>query len=82
MKSEMFTIVENRPLTSAVFEMTLEGDTSEIRRPGQFVELQLPGLFPAASHFRLHMGRRTADPLYKVVGQAPGRWPECPPGPG
>ena len=53
MKSEMFTIVENRPLTSAVFEMTLEGDTSEIRRPGQFVELQLPGLscgvpFPSA----------------------------------
>ena len=45
MKSEMFTIVENRPLTSAVFEMILEGDTSEIRRPGQFVELQLPGLF-------------------------------------
>ena len=71
MKSEMFTIVENRPLTSAVFEMTLEGDTSEIRRPGQFVELQLPGLFL----------RRPISVCTWWV-RAPGRWPECPPGPG
>lgn len=62
MKSEMFTIVENRPLTSAVFEMTLEGDTSEIRRPGQLWSASSRP-FPAASHFRLHMGRRTADPF-------------------
>ena len=72
MKSEMFTIVENRPLTSAVFEMILEGDTSEIRRPGQFVELQLPGLSLRRPISVCTWDAERLTLLYKVVGQGTG----------
>ncbi|MFR2946778.1 MAG: hypothetical protein ACLTL5_07460 [Oscillospiraceae bacterium] len=80
MKSEMFTIVENRPLTSAVFEMTLEGDTSEIRRPGQFVELQLPGLFLRRPISVCTWDAERLTLLYKVVGQGTGEMAGMPAG--
>ena len=44
MKNTVFTIVENTPLTSAVYEMKLSGDTEGIR-PGQFVNIGVPGFF-------------------------------------
>ena len=80
MKSEMFTIVENRPLTSAVFEMILEGDTSEIRRPGQFVELQLPGLFLRRPISVCTWDAERLTLLYKVVGQGTGEMAGMPAG--
>ncbi len=64
-----FTIEENRALTPWVWSMTLKGENSGITRPGQFVQLQLPGLYLRrpisvcqwdATHLRL---------VYKVVGQ-------------
>ncbi len=64
-----FTIEENRALTSWVWSMTLKGENSGITRPGQFVQLQLPGFYLRrpisvcqwdATHLRL---------VYKVVGQ-------------
>ncbi len=82
MKSEMFTIVENRPLTSAVFEMTLEGDTSEIRRPGQFVELQLLAFFLRRPISVCTWDAERLTLCIRWWVRAPGRWPECPPGPG
>ena len=45
MKQSMFTIAENSPLTERFSLLRLEGDCSAIERPGQFVELMLPGLF-------------------------------------
>ena len=40
-----FCLLENVPLTSAVWRMRLGGDTSGITRPGQFVQLKLPGFY-------------------------------------
>ena len=40
-----FTVIENRPLTPAVFRMTLAGDTRSLTRPGQFVQVQVPGFY-------------------------------------
>lgn len=45
MISTTFTVESNRPLSPGVFEMTLSGDASSISRPGQFVELSIPGHF-------------------------------------
>ena len=47
MKQTQFTILRDEPLTAEVWRMTLEGDVAAVSgiRPGQFVELQLPGLF-------------------------------------
>ena len=40
-----FTVTENRALTPAVFRMTLAGDTRGLTRPGQFVQVQVPGFY-------------------------------------
>ena len=40
-----FTIKQNTPLTSCVYRMTLQGDTSAITAPGQFVQVQVPGFY-------------------------------------
>ena len=69
MKQGIFTIVENQALTSSVYSMVLEGDTSEIKNPGQFVEVSIPGRFfrRPISVCRWAEGRLTL--IYKVVGQ-------------
>ena len=41
MKQSIFTILENKSLTSNVYKMTLSGDTSPIPAPGQFVNIKL-----------------------------------------
>ena len=45
MKQSIFTIKENRALTDLVWLMRLEGDTSDITAAGQFVNIQLDGLY-------------------------------------
>ena len=45
MKQGIFKIKENKPLTKNVFKMILTGDTSDITRSGQFVNIKLQGNF-------------------------------------
>lgn len=45
MKEVTFTVIASRPLTADVWELRLEGDTSAVTAPGQFVDLRLPGFF-------------------------------------
>ena len=45
MKQTIFTIKENTALTSSVYKMLLVGDTSDITNCGQFVNIQIDGLF-------------------------------------
>ena len=45
MKDAIFTLVSTRSLTDSVYELVLEGDTAGIDRPGQFVDIAIPGLF-------------------------------------
>ena len=45
MKQSIFTITENRPLTDCVWLMRMSGDTSDITAAGQFVNIQLDGLY-------------------------------------
>ena len=40
-----FTVTENRALTKDVSRMTLAGDTRALARPGQFVQVQVPGFY-------------------------------------
>ena len=44
MKNLQFTVLSNKPLTDAVYEMRLAGDTSGIL-PGQFVNVRVPGFY-------------------------------------
>lgn len=69
MKKGIFTLITNEKLTDSVYKMTLEGDTSAIERPGQFVNIQLDGLYlrRPISVCDYEKGKLTI--IYKVVGK-------------
>lgn len=45
MKDCTFTIVNNYAVSPNIYCLELSGDTSEIKKPGEFVEIQIPGRF-------------------------------------
>jgi len=45
MNSGIFTLKENISLAQGVHRLVLEGDTSAIKRPGQFVDIKAPAFF-------------------------------------
>lgn len=72
MKQGTFSIVENKTLTSSVFQMVLEGDASEITNPGQFVEVQLPSRFLRRPISVCDWSETSLTLIYKVVGLGTG----------
>ena len=44
-KKAIYTLRSNERLTPSVWRMTLEGDTQWITAPGQFVNIELDGLY-------------------------------------
>ena len=68
MKQSLFTIKENRPLTKDVYLMRLEGDTSDITAPGQFVNIKLDGLFLRRPISVNDVEGDVLTIIYKVVG--------------
>lgn len=69
MKQGLFTIVENIPLTQSVYRMKLQGDTSEITAPGQFVNIKLDGLFLRRPISVCDVQGDILTIIYKVVGK-------------
>ena len=68
MKQSIFKILTNTPLTSMVYKMVLQGDTSAITAPGQFVNIQLSGRFLRRPISVCDYDGSTLTILYKVVG--------------
>ena len=68
MKSSVFTITKNEKLTSNVYIMTLKGETNGIRC-GQFVNIQLDGLFLRRPISVCDLDGDTLTLIYKVVGK-------------
>ncbi len=69
MKQTLFEIVENVPLTRDVYKMKLVGDTSAITSSGQFVNIQLDGLYLRRPISVCDCEGDTLTILYKVVGK-------------
>ena len=69
MKQGIFEIKENTALTESVFKMVLSGDVSDITAPGQFVNIQLDGLFLRRPISVCDVGENTLTIIYKVVGK-------------
>lgn len=80
MKQSIFKILTNEALTSNVYRMTLEGDTSAITAPGQFVNIQLEGKFlrRPISVCDWEDGKLTL--VYKVVGHGTAQMAAMAPG--
>ena len=69
MKQSLFEIIENVPLTDSVMRMRLKGDTSEITRPGTFVNIKLDGLYLRRPISVCDVEGDVLTIIYKVVGR-------------
>ncbi len=69
MKQSIFTIIENAALTRDVWRMRLRGDTSAITAAGQFVNVQLDGLFLRRPISVCDCEGDVLTLIYKVVGK-------------
>ena len=69
MKQGIFEIKENIALTDSVYKMTLQGDTSAITAPGQFVNIQLDGLYLRRPISVCDVQGDLLTIIYKVVGK-------------
>ena len=69
MKQSIFQIIRNEALTESVYKMILSGDTSAITAPGQFVNIQLDGLFLRRPISVCDYDEQSLTIIYKVVGK-------------
>ena len=69
MRQLLFEIKENKPLTKDIMEMVLAGDTSDITRPGQFVNIKLDGLYLRRPISVCDSEGGNLTLFYKVVGK-------------
>ena len=69
MKQGIFQIVENKALTDTVYQMKLQGDTSAITLPGQFVNILLDGLYLRRPISVCDVENDVLTIVYKVVGK-------------
>ena len=69
MKQSIFQILSNTALTDSVYKMVLSGDTSHITAAGQFVNIQLDGMFLRRPISVCDYDDETLTIVYKVVGK-------------
>ena len=69
MKQGIFEIVKNEALTDCVYRMVLQGDTSAITAPGQFVNIKLEGLYLRRPISVCNVEGDQLTIIYKVVGK-------------
>ena len=67
-KKDLYTIKSNRRIAKQVFEMILEGDTSYITNPGQFINIELEGFYLRRPISICEYGDNFIKIIYKVVG--------------
>ena len=68
-KKGIYKVVANEPLTPDVWRMVLAGDTQWITRPGQFVNIELEGLYLRRPISISDWSEDTITIIYKVVGR-------------
>lgn len=64
----LFTVQCQRRLTDAVYHLRLAGGTGAITRPGQFVQIRLPGFYLRRPISVCDWGEGWLDLIYKMVG--------------
>jgi len=68
MKNSFFEIVSNEKIADAVYKMILTGDTSDITKPGQFINISIDGLYLRRPISVCDFDTKTVTIIYKVVG--------------
>lgn len=67
-KETLFAVRENSKIARDIYRMVLEGDTSAISAPGQFVNVQIDGLFLRRPISVCDVEAHRLVLVYKVVG--------------
>ncbi|MBR4030396.1 MAG: dihydroorotate dehydrogenase electron transfer subunit, partial [Clostridia bacterium] len=68
MTQGIYKIKSNRLLADRVYEMVLEGGTSAISAPGQFINIKLDGFYLRRPISICDFDDKTITIIYKVVG--------------
>ena len=80
MKQSFFEVVSNKNIAKNIYEAVLSGDTSEIKRPGQFVNIKLEGFFLRRPISICDWDEESLTIIYKTVGQGTEAMAEMKPG--
>ena len=76
----MYKVSYNKKIAKNTYKMVLEGDTSNIKASGQFVNIKLDGLFLRRPISICDFDSETITIIYKVVGEGTKQMSEIPVG--
>ena len=80
MKQAIYEVKENICIAKDIYKMILIGDTSDITKPGQFINLQLEGKFLRRPISVCDYDSETITIIYKVVGGGTEQMAQMTPG--
>ncbi len=80
MKQEIFTIERNEKIAKDIMLMILRGDTSALTAPGQFVNIQIDGLYLRRPISVCDYSDNSLTLIYKIVGEGTEIMSKCKPG--
>ena len=69
MNQRILKVTENIALTENVYKMVLKGDVSEVKKPGQFINIKLDGFYLRRPISVCDKVDDTLTIIYKVVGE-------------
>ena len=69
MNKDIYNVLSNEWLTESVVRLVVEGDTSAIKRPGQFVNIAVQGFYLRRPISVCDYDGSTITLVYKVVGE-------------
>lgn len=69
MEKQIFCVTENRPIANDVYRLSLEGDASAIKKPGQFVSIALPSFYLRRPISVCDWSEKELVLIYKAVGE-------------
>lgn len=68
MRQEKARIIENKKIAKDVYKMVLEAELASLCRPGQFIEISVPGYFLRRPISICEIEEESLTIIYKVVG--------------
>ena len=79
-KKGIYEIAENIPIADKTYKMRLLGYTGDIKVPGQFINIELPGYYLRRPISICDWDEKGMDIIYKVVGDGTKLMSELDPG--
>ena len=68
-KRDKYKVIENKKIAEKIYKMVLEGDTSYITKPGQFVNIEIDGFYLRRPISVCDYDEKTITIIYKVFGE-------------